>query len=534
MIGKLLEKYTPGSDKDAEPQSRRNFLVGGATAAMTAVGAAASAQVRVKGGGTITHVGPRVNPGGTVGGGIIGVPISQIDHASRDPFAQYWSNASLRLARRISYGVTFEELDELKSKSFDEYLDEQLDWESIDDNEVESALRTMNSKIGMSMTDLARADVRWTDLMVPYMYNAAFSKRQLKARLVEFWMDHFYINERSANTDRTIDYIYNRIEPLAFTTFRQLLEASAKSAAMSKYLNNELNKVNRPNINYARELLELHTVSTTGGYTEEDIEEVAKILTGWTIEWDQSRDDYAQCIFRPHWHESGPKTVMGRVFQENGPHELDELLDFLCDLRATHDYLCQKMFHFFIGRDPRQDEYDGFHAAWTQSGGDVETLLRRVLTEDNVVTAPSLYKRPYHFYIGYFRQFNLRSANIAQLLYRYLRESGQVPFAWNDPDGYPQEGDFWINGHVTRLQHSMKIGAQNDGAMLYDMEEILPDRSSISAIVDRLDEVMFGGEMSTPEKIWISRYMRGKKLTDVIMNRGVIAVALGSPTYQWY
>src|SRR5690606_17512459 len=141
---------------------------------------------------------------------------------------------------------------------------------------------------------------------------------------------------------------------------------------------------------------------------------------------------------------------------------------------------------------------------------------------------PSMYKRPLHFYMGFFRQFELKHANLRTLMYRYLKQSGHLPFEWVDPNGYPQDASYWYDGHMMRLQHSMKLGAQNDEQALWDDVTLFPDKSTAGSVMGQLNKLLFVGEMPVPEKIWINRLLRGKTINAKNL-RGAVAVALGSP-----
>lgn len=513
--------------------SRREFLVGSSAAALTALGAGASAQQNTGN----TRRGGFINRGTVSGSSGVGSarisPPTASGTTNKDPFAQYWKDSSIRLARRISFGIKSEDIAPIKSLGFQGYLNQQLNWQAINDSAVSNHLNQQFPTWQMTTSELNSSGLDWTHFIQPYVYYSAYTNRQLHARMVEFWLDHFNINHAKVESICANEYVYKRIFPNAIGNFRTLLGVVAKSPAMSRYLDGQFNIVNKPNINYARELLELHTVGVNGGYSENDINQAAKILTGWLYNWDQSSVNYGQVEFHSWAHEPGAKTVLGHTFNQNGANETEALLDFLCSLPQTHRFIGNKLYRFFIGRDATSAELDFFSAVWEQSDGSIEAMLRNVLTEENVVRSPSMFKRPFHHYVGIYRQFKMSNQRTDMLISKWLWRSDHCPFEWIDPDGFPLEPQHWFSSHLRRLQYTMLIASQHYPDVQYDLNSLFPDQTSDAAVIDQLDQVLFGGELPVPEKLWIYRHLRGKTI-NVRNIRGAIAVALASPSYQWY
>lgn len=551
-IGQSVDQ-NEGQDRSVTTSSsRRQFLAGGAAAALTAVSALASArsnapdQDSLKGIAQSTGKNPplpgrELPPGGSKvgppigrGGGGTGTQVGPPIHGNpNDPFTKYWKDPALRLARRITFGVRYDEVDSIRAKGFSAYLNEQLNWQSIDDSETANYLATNFPHTGMSLDQLLLDIPTNEEVIYPFNYYCAFTNRQLHARMCEFWLDHFSILIGKAYSVNTAEYVYQRIFPNAIGNFRQLIGLIATSPAMNLYLDNQLNVKNKPNINYARELLELHTVGVNGGYTEEDINDAAKMLTGWTYQWVNTDPNYAHVYFNASWHEPGSKTVLGRTFTENGENELGDLLDYLCSLPQTHNFICNKLYRFFIGRDATSAELATCSAIWQSNNGNIDPILRSIFKQATLMTAPSMYKRPFHFFIGYWRQFDLKTALPQRLMQRYLLPGGHAPFGWNDPDGYPLAPDHWYNSHLFRLQCAMRLGCNGELDTAYDEAKLFPDQSSADTLMARLEQVLFAGELPVPEKIWIYRFVRGKTIGYRDLHN-VVAVALGSPSYQWY
>jgi hypothetical protein len=214
----------------------------------------------------------------------------------------------LMLVRRVTNGVTPEEMDLALSLGFNAYLSHHLNWESVDDGEVEAFLGASYPALSQPVEQLYSQDrnLVQTQLTDATIYRAAFSKRQLYERMVHFWTDHFNIYYPKVNYLKVIDD-REVIRRHALGNFGDLLWASAHSAAMLEYLDNTRSRGNNVNQNYARELMELHTLGVDGGYTQTDVEEVSRCLTGWTL---GGRGTFR---FDPTGHDFTAKTVLGHT-----------------------------------------------------------------------------------------------------------------------------------------------------------------------------------------------------------------------------
>ncbi len=216
---------------------------------------------------------------------------------------------TFRALQRMTYGPTLAERQHAATIGLPSWVEEQLAPASIVDLPGELAVRPLTS-LSLDAVDLAaweRDDVV-AELQRGALLRRVCSRRQLYEVLVEFWTDHFNISiEKGACWFlKTIDD-RQVVRRHALGNFRDLLWASAHSPAMLVYLDNQANDRSAPNENYARELLELHTLGVDGGYTQQDVMEMARCLTGWTV-----RDQFwkGQFVFRPEMHDDGPKRVL--------------------------------------------------------------------------------------------------------------------------------------------------------------------------------------------------------------------------------
>ena len=222
------------------------------------------------------------------------------------------------LLNRITMGFSLEEHALAQGMGYEGYLEYQLDHLAIDDSALELRLQSLPT---LTMTSKQLFDtfvagggnqaVPVLELEQAATLRAIHSKRQLFERMVEFWSDHFNVDHVDGQV-RVLKTADDRdvIRQHALGTFPALLRASAHSGAMLVYLDNYTNVASAPQENYSRELMELHTLSVSGPYTETDVKEVARCLTGWTI-WRQNFPNYGDFRFRLQDHDQGAKTVLG-------------------------------------------------------------------------------------------------------------------------------------------------------------------------------------------------------------------------------
>ncbi len=189
-----------------------------------------------------------------------------------------------KLVDRITFGATPAELTLARTLGYEGYLEYHLDHLAIDDTACDAATAHLTTIIQPYLQLITQTSGFVRNELIEHCFlRAAFSKRQLFERMAELWTDHFNIDVETAQYYKTIDD-RTVVRAFALSTFPQLLAASAHSPAMLYYLNNDVSTAGNPNENYARELMELHTLDVSGGYTQTDVQEVARCLTGWQIQ----------------------------------------------------------------------------------------------------------------------------------------------------------------------------------------------------------------------------------------------------------
>ena len=217
-----------------------------------------------------------------------------------------WGDATKRLVRRATLGLRSADVSAAKAQGYQVWLQSQLDYQRIDSAALDAQVATLWPILSQDVNSLfsLQQGLVQNSLQSAWIHRAALSPRQLYERMVEFWTDHFNIGIAKVDYLKVVDD-RDVIRKHALGKFSELLKASAKSPAMLAYLDQTVSRVGAPNQNYARELLELHTVGVDNGYTQDDVAEMSRVLTGWTI---QGRGTF---VFNSALHDWGQKVVMG-------------------------------------------------------------------------------------------------------------------------------------------------------------------------------------------------------------------------------
>jgi uncharacterized protein (DUF1800 family) len=313
---------------------------------------------------------------------------------------------------------------------------------------------------------------------------AVLTERQLDEVMVDFWENHFSV---FAGKDRTRyflpEYDEKIIRPHALGSFRALLGAVAKSPAMLYYLDNwqsvadsgrptlgrppmqrrmaqrrlEMRAQQNPqlaqlmqrkrglNENYARELMELHTLGVDGGYTQNDVIEVARALTGWTLERGPNGGGY---VFRGEVHDAGEKTILGRRFPAGrGEEEGEAVLDLLATHPSTATFIATKLARRFVSDTPPAALVERAAATFRSTNGNLREVVRTIVTSNEFFAASayrSKVKSPFELVVSTMRAMNA-TPDATPRLAQFVSRLGQPIFGHQAPNGYPETGDAWMN-----------------------------------------------------------------------------------------
>jgi uncharacterized protein (DUF1800 family) len=369
------------------------------------------------------------------------------------------------LLNRCTFGARPGDRESLLSLGAAAWIETQLNPERIEeDTEAERVLRrypTLQEPAGELYEYKPRVLLR--DLVRSTILRAALSRRQLWEVMVEFWSDHFNIDIGKGDCawlkvadDREV------IRAHALGRFADLLRASALSPAMLWYLDGRVNRrarpEERPNENYARELLELHTLGVHGGYTQGDVMEVARCLTGWTVR-PRSGFGKGRVEFHAHEHDDGAKTVLGHRIGGGGEGDLYDVLDIVASHPATSRHIATKLCRRFIADEPLETTVAVVAETFTTSGGDIRHTVRTLLMQPEFVSARGTkLKRPFHFLVSALRSTDALT-DAPSALSDFLTSMGHAPFQYPTPEGYAVAAAAWERTLIWRWKFAAALAA---------------------------------------------------------------------------
>ncbi len=324
-----------------------------------------------------------------------------------------------------------------------------------------------------------------------------YSERQLQEVMVDFWLNHFnvYIRKSQQAPYYIASYERDKIRPFALSSFENLLLATATSAAMLNYLDNASsigphsyfalrpfnnNQKKRPdglNENYARELMELHTVGVSGGYTQRDVTEVAKVFTGWTVGKRPYGGEDIQPQFDPTKHEPGPKLVLGATIKEDGQREGLEVLHMLANSPKTAHFISTKLAIRFVSDNPSPAMIDRMTKTFIATRGDIRQVLFAMINSPEFFSRDNYrakMKTPQDFVVSAVRA---SGANVASpgALVDVLSDLGMPLYGMQTPNGYSMKAEAWNNtaALIERMNFSVALASDRVAGVTTDWPSIL-------------------------------------------------------------
>ena len=297
------------------------------------------------------------------------------------------------------------------------------------------------------------------ELMAQRILRATESDRQLNEVMVDFWFNHFNVFA-GKGIDRFLLTSYERdtIRPRVWGKFEALLTATARSPAMIFYLDNARSRRDAINENYAREIMELHTLGVDGGYTQKDVTELARVFTGWTI--DRRTGEF---IFRPFLHDSGAKTVLGVRLNGGGMAEGERMIHILAHHPSTARHIATKLCQRLVADDPPKTLVDRVARTFLDSDGDLRATVKAVI-DSAEFWEPRAYrakmKSPFAYVISALRASNARVVNPIPVA-RALQQVGEPLYGAQPPTGYSDKAEAWANSGaaINRMNFALDLAA---------------------------------------------------------------------------
>ncbi len=370
------------------------------------------------------------------------------------------------------------------------------------------------------------------DLSEGKLYRAILSNRQLEEQLVDFWYNHFNVF-LDKGADRYLVPTYEReaIRPHVLGKFRDLLEATAKSPAMLFFLDNwesvgatqpQRGNAKRPvrglNENYARELMELHTLGVDGGYTQKDVTEVARCFTGWTIRQPREGGDF---FYNDRVHDKGAKVVLGVTIPAGGgKDDAEKVLDILARHPATARFISKKLAQRFVADDPPQKLIDKMAKTFRDKNGDIREVMKTMLTSDEFFSQAAYrakVKTPFEMIVSAVRATGAQ-VDFAFPLANQIAQLGEPLYRKLEPTGYSDANSEWVNSAalLARMNFALSLaqnkvpGSKLDAALF------------MGAPADIARQVLFTD--AKPETL--------AAIEKQTANAPVVGLMLGSPDFQ--
>jgi uncharacterized protein (DUF1800 family) len=343
------------------------------------------------------------------------------------------------------------------------------------DNEAlgnDDAKKAAQQAYQQDMNHLAR------DAATRMLLRSLYSPDQLREQLTWFWFNHFNVHQHKGNLRVMVGDYEDRLRRHALGRFRDLLIASATHAAMIRYLDNEHNAANRINENYARELMELHTIGIGAGYTQKDVQELARVLTGMGLNFDAAQPKIRPALqglyvrdgateFNPARHDMGDKLLLGSKVAGRGWPEIIDELGRLARHPATAQHVCRQLAIYLVADQPAPALVDMMVRAFLASDGDIAVTLQALF--DAPEFAASLahkFKDPVHYLVSALRlAYGGKVILNCGPLLGWLNRLGEGLYNRQTPDGYPLDQAAWSGSGqmATRFEIARAIGSSSAG-----------------------------------------------------------------------
>lgn len=328
------------------------------------------------------------------------------------------------------------------------------------------------------MTDLAR------EAATRSLLRDLYSPDQMREQMTWFWFNQFNVHAQKRDIRAMVGNYEDTLRSHALGHFRDLLEASLRHPAMLRYLDNDQNAVGRINENYAREIMELHTMGVGSGYTQKDVQELARILTGVGVrlppedarvkpEWRDLYQHDGLFEFNPARHDFGDKQFMGRTIHGSGYGEVRQALDLIANAPATARHISMRLAVYFMGDHPPAAVIDRMVAAWQRSHGDIAKVLAAMTGSlEYGASLGHAFKDPLHYVVSCvrFAYGDGRDGKVilnADPMMGWLRRMGEGLYDHQTPDGYPLEAAAWTGPGQMAVRFEIARTIGNGAAGLF-------------------------------------------------------------------
>ncbi|MDR3448525.1 MAG: DUF1800 domain-containing protein [Alphaproteobacteria bacterium] len=410
----------------------------------------------------------------------------------------------LHLLNRISFGPLPGDIERVRNSGVEAYIDQQLHPESLpqladlqarldDLPTLNASMEDIANEYGMNPKDEKalsdeerkalnkRRNIVVEELSEAKILRAIMSPAQLQEVMVDFWFNHFNVfAEKGADKMLIGSYERDAIRPYALGKFRDLLGATAHHPAMLVYLDNWQNtapnsivaeraeekrgKILGINENYAREIMELHTLGVDGGYTQADVTTLAHILTGWGLGEGKNPADRTRFLFEPRRHDFSDQYWLGYPIRGGGAEEVEQVLDILAASPATAKHISYELAQYFVADEPPPSLVDKLTATYQSTHGDIAAILNVLFhspefRDGEAKDTRNKFKPPFRFVVSAFRAAGVTPSGDTRMLQGAIAQMGEPLYRCLTPNGYANTNDQWLNSDalLKRVDFSKKL-----------------------------------------------------------------------------
>jgi uncharacterized protein (DUF1800 family) len=280
--------------------------------------------------------------------------------------------------------------------------------------------------------------------------------------------------------------------------------------------------------------MELHTLGVNGGYTQQDVVEVARCFTGWRARGNTGDPTAGQFFYDPNRHDNGSKLVLGHTIAAGGGfNDGITVLTILANHPSTAQFVSRKLIRWLLDYNPSAALVNDIAGEFSRTSGNLKSIVRRILGYENVIWAPPLFKRPAHLIVSALRVMRANITSLNTIRGTYVNGTGNAPFAWGPPDGYPHTFEYWGGLPLPRWNYAFNLANNGVGGVTVDLPGLLMGATTATQIADRIDQVVFQGEMPPADKAALITYLRPDP-PSLSRIRDAFGLALSSPGFQWY
>ena len=403
---------------------------------------------------------------------------------------------------RLSFGATSAEIEQINQMGSEAYIQAQLEPQTLEESPIlEDYLDSLKSvnregiEIQKQLTVLNKrrsrfksSEKQWQKLtqkirklrseafneaMDAHLARAIYSERQLQEVMVDFWFNHFNVNAQKGEARIWINDYENQIRKFALGNFYDLLLATAKHPAMSIYLDNQKNTAPESpvgkkserglNENYARELMELHTMGVDGGYSQDDVIALARILTGWGIDRWGEKGDKNGFFFFDNRHDNREKLFLGHKIVPSGIEEGEQALSILVDRPATARFISYKLAQYFVADEPPESLVDRLATEFSSSRGNIK-LVMDTLIHSQEFNDPQYFEgkftTPYQYLVSLIRMGEIEQPNFKRIRGMLFQLSMPI-YQYSTPNGYANTKSAWLNPQAILQRTSFATAISN-------------------------------------------------------------------------